>query len=80
MAWGSWAWWRSNTAKHHELQAAIDGVNERSSQIATRRALINHWLQHGYNPQIQQNRRRRAQRQAKRARKTYQTNKTKKFM
>eukprot|EP00957_Ditylum_brightwellii_P188323 14337538-Ditylum_brightwellii.AAC.1 len=77
MAWGSWAWWRSNTARQHKWLAAIDGVAERSAHIATRRALINHWSQHGYNPQVQQNRRRRAQRQAKRARKAYQTNKTK---
>ena len=77
MAWGSWAWWRRNTARQHEWQAAIDGVTERSAQIAARRALINRWSQHGYNPQVQQHRRKRAQRQAKRARKAYQTNKTK---
>eukprot|EP00957_Ditylum_brightwellii_P185996 14160686-Ditylum_brightwellii.AAC.1 len=80
MAWGSWAWWRSNAERQHEWQAATDGVTERSAQIAARRALINYSSQHGYNPQVQQNRRRRAQRQAKRARKTYQTNKTKYFM
>eukprot|EP00957_Ditylum_brightwellii_P208029 15355565-Ditylum_brightwellii.AAC.1 len=77
IAWDSWAWWRSNTARHHEWQAAIDGVSERSAQIAARRALINHWSQHGYNSQVQQNKRRNAPRQAKRAWKAYQTNKTK---
>eukprot|EP00957_Ditylum_brightwellii_P126410 9636151-Ditylum_brightwellii.AAC.1 len=77
MTWGSWVWWRSNTAKQHKWQAAIDGVNERSAQIGARRALISCWSQHGCNHQVQQHRRTRAQRQAKRARKAYQTNKTK---
>eukprot|EP00957_Ditylum_brightwellii_P064478 4893316-Ditylum_brightwellii.AAC.1 len=62
MAWGSWAWWKSNTARQHEWQTAIDGVAESSAQTAARRALTNRWSQHGYNPQVQQNRRRRAQR------------------
>eukprot|EP00957_Ditylum_brightwellii_P201424 15325556-Ditylum_brightwellii.AAC.1 len=71
MAWGSQAWWRSSSARQHEWLAGINGVTERSAQIAARRALINRWLQHGYSPQVQQIRRRRTQRQAKRAKKAY---------
>jgi len=71
LAWGSWAWWRNNTARQHEWQGAIEGISERSAQIAARRALIDRWALFGYTPQVECNRRRRAQRQANRARKAY---------
>ena len=48
IAWGSWAWWRNNTARQHEWIQAIDGISDEQKQVVARRELIEYWAKSGH--------------------------------
>eukprot|EP00957_Ditylum_brightwellii_P168583 12831939-Ditylum_brightwellii.AAC.1 len=77
MAWSSWTWWRHNTIRQHEWQAAIDRVTEMSAQIAARRVLISCWSQHNLQPSSTAAQEEKGTEVSKESREAYQTNKSK---
>eukprot|EP00957_Ditylum_brightwellii_P063286 4803239-Ditylum_brightwellii.AAC.1 len=44
LVWGSWGWWRTNSARQEEWDTGINGITEMSDQIAAKSNLIDYWL------------------------------------
>ena len=73
LAWGSWSWWRNNTARQHKWENAIEGIEDRSGQIAARRQLIERWAQYSFTQKSVISRRNRESRRVKRAKKCHKS-------